>query len=41
MFRVLVRQNYTSMTPTTFRRQTTFNMGVKSEKSIVSEKSQK
>ena len=29
------------MTPTTFRRQTTFIMEVKSEKSIVSEKSQK
>ena len=38
---MLLRQNYTSMTPTTFRRQTTFIMGVKSEKSIVSEKSQK
>ena len=40
-FRVLLRQNYTSVTPTTFRRQTTFILEVKSQKSIISEKSQK
>ena len=40
-FRVLLHQNYTSVTPTTIRRQTTFIMEVKRQKSISSEKSQK
>ena len=38
---MLLRQNYTFVTPTTFQRQTTFILEVKSQKSIISEKSQK
>ena len=38
---MLVRPNYTSMTPIHFRRQTTFIMGSKRQKSTISEKTEK